>query len=112
MSSMKWEDSVKIQSKYAKSFGLAAFGAALTISSFALANGEEFFQPAGDGKVDLVYFGQIKDTEGHVLDGAIITVAEKHAGMTFPFQNDAVGHYRSPDIGAAIKDLGEEVDPN
>jgi hypothetical protein len=32
--------------------------------------------------------------------------------MTFPFDNDSVGHYRSPDVGAQIKDNGEAVDPS
>jgi hypothetical protein len=84
----------------------------LAVSGLALANGDEFFQPAGNGKVDLVYFGQIKDMDGHVLDKALVTLSAKRAGLTLPFMNDVAGHYRSPDIGAAIKDLGEKVDPS
>ena len=108
---------MKFQSKFAGLFGSLVLGAALaaSVSTFsppALANGEEFFQPAGDGKVDLVYFGLIKDENGRPLDDAVLTIRTKNAGMTFPFQNDAPGHYRSPDIGAALKDLGEKVDPN
>lgn len=91
---------------------LTALGAALCASGLALANGDEFFNPAGNGKVDLVYFGQIKDTEGHVLDKALVTLQAKGQGLTMPFMNDVAGHYRSPDIGAAIKDLGEKIDPS
>ena len=29
--------------------------------------------------------------------------------MTFPFDNDRPGHYTSPDVGAAIKELGGTV---
>ena len=29
----------------------------------AWANGEEFFAPAKNGKIDLVYFGRIKDSQ-------------------------------------------------
>jgi hypothetical protein len=99
-----------------KWFGFTALGAALAVSRLGLgpawANGDEFFQPAGNGKVDLVYFGHIKDTDGHVLDRALVTLSAKGAGLTLPFMNDVIGHYRSPDIGAAIKDLGEKVDPS
>jgi hypothetical protein len=98
--------------RVAQALSWGPLGAALLTSGLALANGDEFFQPAGNGKVDLVYFGQIKDTDGHVLDKALVTLSAKGAGLTLPFMNDVAGHYRSPDIGAAIKDLGEKVDPS
>jgi hypothetical protein len=108
---------MKLQAKYAGLFGYIALGIAVATSGSmvsvpAHANGEEFFQPAGDGKVDTVYFGIIKDENGRPLDDAVLTIRAKNAGMTFPFQNDQPGHYRSPDIGAALKDLGETVDPS
>jgi hypothetical protein len=103
---------VKSQSKFVASLALAAAVVALAGSGGAFANGDDFFQPAGNGKVDLVYFGHIKDTDGHVLDRALVTISAKGAGLTLPFMNDTIGHYRSPDIGAAIKDLGEKVDPS
>ena len=32
--------------------------------------------------------------------------------MSFPFTNDSVAHYRSPDVGAAVKELGGvKIDP-
>src|SRR5215469_16640436 len=88
-------------------------GAALAVSGFAWANGGEFFLPAPEhGHVDLVYFGHIKDTDGNYLDGVEMTVHVDGVGMTFPFDNDTIGHYRSPDIGAQIKDNGETIDPS
>lgn len=90
---------------------VVVFFAALGIAGLALANGDEFFQPTSGAKVDLVYFGQIKDTEGHALEKALVTLYAKGPRLTLPFMNDVAGHYRSPDIGAAIKDLGEKVDP-
>src|SRR5215469_14401585 len=88
-------------------------GAALAVSGLALANGGEFFTPAPEhGHVDLVYFGHIKDIDGNYLDGAEMTVHVDGIGMTFPFDNDSPGHYRSPDVGAQIKDAGETIDPS
>jgi hypothetical protein len=72
-----------------------------------------FFRPAGKNTaVDLVYFGAIRDrATGRPLDFVDVTISAKNVGMTFPFSNDRPGHYRSPDIGLAIKDVGEKVDP-
>lgn len=103
---------MKHQPDRAKILAGAAFAAGLAMSGFAWANGGEFFLPAPEhGKVDLVYFGHIKDTDGNYVDDAQITISVKDLGLTFPFENDSPGHYRSPDIGAQIKDMGERVDP-
>jgi hypothetical protein len=101
--------------KRPRRFGLvlggSALGLSLAISGMAMANGGEFFLPAPEhGHVDLVYFGHIKDTDGNYLDDAEMTIHVDGIGMTFPFDNDSVGHYRSPDVGAQIKDNGESVD--
>jgi hypothetical protein len=93
--------------------GGSILGLSLTASSPSFANGGEFFLPAPEhGHVDLVYFGHIKDTEGNYLDQVEMTIHVEGVGMTFPFDNDTVGHYRSPDVGAQIKDNGETVDPS
>jgi hypothetical protein len=75
-------------------------------------NGIEFF-PATTGPVDLVYFGTLKDarTGQPVRDHAYVTVTDTLTGMSVPFTGDKPGHYRSPDIGAAIKELGEVARP-
>ena len=99
--------------RYLLPLGGGVLGVGLLVSGIALANGGEFFLPAPEhGKVDLVYFGHIKDTDGNYVDNAQITVSVKDLGLTFPFDNDSPGHYRSPDIGAQIKDIGEKVDPS
>ena len=37
---------------------------------------------------------------------------DKATGLSFTYTNDKPGHYRSPDVGKAIKDIGEQVDVN
>ena len=99
--------------RFAVSLGGGVLGLGLMASGVALANGGEFFLPAPEhGHVDLVYFGHIKDTDGKFLDDAEMTIHVDGIGMTFPFDNDSPGHYRSPDVGAQIKDAGETVDPS
>ena len=53
----------------------------------------------------------MKDTAGNVLDKVMVTISVKNAGMNVPFRNDSPGHFRSPDIGKALKGLGKAVDP-
>jgi hypothetical protein len=83
----------------------------LTCSATAWANGEEFFAPAQDGKIDLVYFGRIKDsrTGRSITDSVYFLLTDKSTGLSFQFTSDKPGHYRSPDVGAAIKGIGEKV---
>src|SRR5580693_9992362 len=90
----------------------AILGFILALAGSVLANGEEFFAAAGSGKIDLVYFGRIKDkrTGRSVTDEAIFLIKDKATGLSFPFTNDKPGHYRSPDVGKAIKEIGEKVD--
>jgi hypothetical protein len=89
----------------------AILGFILALAAPAWANGEEFFAPAKDGKIDLVYFGRIKDsrTGRSVTDSVYFLLTDKSTGLSFQFTSDKPGHYRSPDIGAAIKGIGEKV---
>lgn len=93
---------------------MATIGLTLALTDIVRANGQQFF-PAASGKtVDLVYFGRIKDkTTGRLIrERAFLTVFDNTTGMSFPFMNDSVAHYRSPDVGAAVKELGGvKVDP-
>jgi hypothetical protein len=91
---------------------IATLGFVLASAGTVAANGEEFFAPAKDGKVDLVYFGRIKNsrTGRSVLDSVYFVLTDKTTGLSFPFTNDKPGHYRSPDVGTGIKDIGEKVD--
>ena len=68
--------------------------------------------PAGKNvPVDLVYFGNIKDrVTRRPLDFADVTVFANDVSMTFPFANDRPGHYRSPDVGFEITEVGARVD--
>ena len=78
----------------------------LAVAATASGNGEVFFMPAAtDQPVELAYVGRIKDSEtGRPVTGVSITLTDKRSGLIFPFANDKPGHYRSPDIGASIKD--------
>lgn len=106
-------------SSFTREGGLSrVFSATVLIVAFlgapsrASANGAAFFRPAGkDAKVDLVYVGTIKDSAGRKLNFADVTVNDKNLGLTFPFANDAPGHFRSPDVGSLIKEVGQFVDP-
>jgi hypothetical protein len=91
---------------------LFILGFILAFAGTAWANGEEFFAPAKNGKIDLVYFGRIKDSQTgrSVTDSVYFVLTDKSTGLSFPFTNDKPGHFRTPDIGAGIKEIGEPVD--
>jgi len=61
-----------------------------------------------------VYFGRIKDSQTgrSVTDSVYFVLTDKSTGLSFPFTNDKPGHFRSPDVGTAIKEIGEQVDAN
>jgi hypothetical protein len=93
---------------------LATVGLALALSDLAQANGQQFFRPADGKTVNLAYFGRIRDkhTGRPIRQQAFFTIFENSSGMSFPFLNDSAAHYRSPDVGAAVKELGgKKVDP-
>ncbi len=75
------------------------------------ANGQLFFMPADRGPVDLVYFGRVKDarTGKPVRTAVNIYIVDPFTGLYFPFGGDGPGgHFRSPDIGAAIKEVTDQ----
>jgi hypothetical protein len=71
------------------------------------ANGGLFFAPAAQGPVDLVYFGRVKDAQtGRTIRiEPHIDIVDPYTGLYFPFGGEKDGHFRSPDIGAAIKEI-------
>ena len=91
---------------------VAILGFILALAGTAWANGEEFFAPAKNGKIDLVYYGRIKDsrTGRSVTDSVYFVLTDNATGLSFPFTNDKPGHFRSPDVGTAIKEIGEQID--
>src|ERR1041385_7677781 len=72
-----------------------------------LANGQSFFLPASRGPVELVYFARVKDarTGKPIQKKPYVTVVDPFTGVVIPFQGDSPGHFRSPDIGAAILEV-------
>ena len=79
-----------------------------------LANGGAFFIPAGRGPVELVYFARVKDarTGRPIQKPPYVNIVDPFSAIYIPFQGDSSGHFRSPDIGAAIKEVtSEPIDP-
>src|SRR5229473_2747105 len=101
-------------SRHVTVLGVAIIALTLARTEAVRGNGQDFF-PAAEGKSsDLVYFGRIKDksTGRLIRDRAFFTIFDSATGMNFPFMNDSPAHYRSPDVGAAIKELGgTKADP-
>jgi hypothetical protein len=97
-------------------FTLAAVAATLILGVNAptglRANGMEFFDAEQDGEVLLYYFGNVRDSQGKPVENFRVEVKPKNVeGYRALFRNDTPGHFRSPDIGKAIKSLGKPVDP-
>ncbi len=86
--------------------------AALVLASAGtlLANGQVFFIPADRGPVDLVYFARVKDarTGRPIKKTPYVNFVDPFTGIYIPFQGDSPGHFRSPDIGAAIKEVSTQ----
>ena len=79
----------------------------LLTSATLLANGQAFFVPAEKGPVDLVYFARVKDarTGRPLAKPPYVTIVDPYSGIILPFAGDGPGHFRSPDVGAAIKEV-------
>jgi hypothetical protein len=82
-------------------------GSFLLASGTLLANGEAFFIPALKGPVNLVYFARVKNARtGRPIEKTpYITIVDPYSGIILPFAGDKPGHFRSPDVGAAIKEV-------
>ena len=91
------------------SAAVVAIVAALVLASAGtlLANGQIFFVPADRGPVDLVYFARVKDakTGRPIQKKPYVTIVDPFTGIVIPFQGDSPGHFRSPDVGAAILEV-------
>lgn len=94
------------------SAAFVAIVAAVVLASAAtlLANGQIFFVPADRGPVDLVYFARVKDarTGRPIKKTPYVNFVDPFSGIYIPFQGDAPGHFRSPDVGAAIKEVSTQ----
>jgi hypothetical protein len=91
---------------------VALFALSAMSTDIAWANGQEFFDPGADAKVDLAYVGRVRDVSGRFLKGVTVVIWSEAAGLTFPSVTDMYGHYRTPDIGASLKELALTADPN
>jgi len=88
-------------------FALAIIVALVLASGTLLANGETFFVPAVRGPVNLVYFARVKNSRtGRPIEKPpYVTIVDPYTGLIMPFVGDSPGHFRSPDVGAAIKEI-------
>lgn len=87
---------------------IAVIAASVVLASGTLlANGEAFFIPANRGPVDLVYFARVKNarTGRPIEKPPYVTIVDPYSGIILPFAGDKPGHFRSPDVGKAIKDV-------
>jgi len=106
---------MKLNTRLATLFGVAAL--TMGSSGVALANGTEFFDASHDGAVYLYYFGNVRDTKGAVVDKFMVTVTANNVvgadkrPLRMPARNDVPGHFRTGDVGRAIKESGKPVDP-
>jgi len=82
-------------------------GSLVVASGTLLANGEAFFIPALKGPIDLVYFARVKNARtGQPIEKTpYVTIVDPYSGIILPFVGDKPGHFRSPDVGAAIKEV-------
>src|SRR3954464_15348733 len=79
-----------------------------------LANGQSFFIPAGRGPVELAYFARVKDarTGRPIQKTTYVTIVDPFTGILMSFAGDSPGHFRTPDIGAAILQVAARpIDP-
>src|SRR5262245_48830415 len=85
-------------------------GLVLASAGTLVANGGAFFIPANRGPVDLVYFARVKDarTGRPIQTKPYVNIVDPFSGIYIPFQGDSPGHFRSPDIGAAIKEVSTQ----
>ena len=92
-------------------FWLVMF-ACLWLAKPAWPNGDLFFEAweiAGDP--EYVVFGNVKDDRGRHLAGAMVTISIDEPFLTYTVETDILGHYRTLDVGRAIRSLGYDVDP-
>jgi len=99
---------MKLTSRFGRVLVLSMLG--MVACGIVWANGSEFFDPGN--QIGLYYFGHIKDTKGNALSNVVINVVVKDTPLKFPVRNDAPGHFRTPDVGNAIKGLGQKIDPS
>ena len=90
-----------------KTWSAAIVACLVLASGTLLANGQAFFVPADKGPVDLVYFARVKNAQtGRPIEKPpYVTIVDPYSGIILPFAGDGPGHFRSPDVGAAIKEV-------
>jgi hypothetical protein len=85
-----------------------AFAAAVA----AWADGDTFFNSMEvPGNPQYVIFGNVKDVQGHYLQHATVTVLVVKHMLEVSARTNVLGHFRTPDVGREIEELGYQVNP-
>ena len=90
-------------------------GAAIAFSTAvpARSNGDTFFNSMEiPGNPQYVIFGNVKDVQGHYLQHVTVTVRVMKHMLEVSARTDVIGHFRTPDVGREIHELGYQVDPS
>src|SRR5262249_27219549 len=103
------EDCMKVRAAIAVA-GLLSLG--VSGSAIVRANGAEFYDAQNEGEIVLSYFGLVKDSKGNPVDKFMVVVEAKNANLKMPQRNDTPGHFRTNDVGSAIKGMNKPVDPS
>lgn len=76
-------------------------------------NGDTFFNSKEiPGNPQYVVFGCVKDAQGHYLKGGTVTASVVTHMLQVSTHTDVLGHFRTPDVGREIEELGYRVDPS
>jgi hypothetical protein len=87
--------------------------AAFATNETAWSNGDTFFNSTEiPGNPQYVVFGNVKDTQGHYLQHATVTVSVVKHMLQASAKTDVLGRFRTPDVGREIEELGYQVDPS
>ncbi len=90
-----------------------AAAAACAAAVPAWSDGDTFFNSVEiPGNPQYVVFGNVKDVEGHYLNHATVTVSVVKHMLEVTAKTDALGRFRTPDVGREIEELGYPVDPS
>jgi hypothetical protein len=88
-----------------------ALAAACATAGTAWSNGDQFFVATErPGNPDYVVFGNVRDEHGNYLKQVTVRVYVAEHMLEFTAVTDVIGHYRTPDVGRVINELGYQVD--
>lgn len=99
---------INIRAGFAAALGFVQLvGAPTTLR----ADGDDFFEAAGiPGETEYAVAGTVKDVAGRYLNNVTVTIETSDPHLSYDAITDALGRFRTLDIGRLIKELGYDVD--